>query len=243
VLERAFSEVQAVVVLLTPDDYAYLRPELQSIDDREWEREPTGQARPNVLFEAGMAFQKDSNRTVLVEIGKLRPFSNVEGRHVVKLDNSPEKRQEFAQRLKTAGCDVDTSGSDWLRVGNLAPPILTPAIPMGSRLVELPVAKAKALVDITFQNEGKGNGKLAIINRGQVDVYKVTIEVPEETTGLQVFSDRSPIPVLPRGKTVRLPAFRMPKGGGPPKTHGFLIVRGEFEDGEEYVETVFVDYS
>ena len=113
VLERAFEEAAAVVVLLTPDDEVRLRDGLQSADDPEYEQELTPQGRPNVLFEAGMAFGIHADRTVLVELGKLRPFSDVGGRHVVRLDGSPQPLREIARRLKAAGCDVDESGDDW----------------------------------------------------------------------------------------------------------------------------------
>jgi hypothetical protein len=55
ILERAFERAAAVVVLFTPDDEAKLRDELLSDGDPDYERSPTPQARPNVLFEAGMA--------------------------------------------------------------------------------------------------------------------------------------------------------------------------------------------
>ncbi|HEX8231367.1 MAG TPA: nucleotide-binding protein [Chloroflexia bacterium] len=119
VLDAAFSIAQAVVVLMTPDDVAYLRPDLQKSTDEPYERTPTPQPRPNVLFEAGMAFGMHRNRTIIVTMGSLRPFSDIQGRHVIRLNNSPETRRELAQRLETAGCDIDVSGHDWLREGNL----------------------------------------------------------------------------------------------------------------------------
>src|SRR5206468_2612596 len=85
VLDVAFKNAQAVVVLITPDDEARLKQEFQKEDDPPYEKQLTGQARPNVLFEAGMAMGRDANRTVLVEVGKLRPFSDVGGRHAVRL--------------------------------------------------------------------------------------------------------------------------------------------------------------
>lgn len=119
VLRRAFAQAQAVVVLLSPDDEAKLKEEYIRGDDPSHERTLTGQARPNVLFEAGMSFGSHPKRTVLIEIGKLRPFSDVAGRHVVKLNNSSGARLEIANRLENAGCAVDKSGQDWLEVGNL----------------------------------------------------------------------------------------------------------------------------
>lgn len=119
VLRRAFAQAQAVVVLLSPDDEAKLKEEYIRGDDPSHEHTLTGQARPNVLFEAGMSFGSHPKRTVLIEIGKLRPFSDVAGRHVVKLNNSSGARLEIANRLENAGCAVDKSGQDWLEVGNL----------------------------------------------------------------------------------------------------------------------------
>ena len=101
VLDVGFQMAQAVVVLLTPDDVAHLRPEYAR-DDDDPELEPKGQARPNVLFEAGMAFGRHPDRTILVELGQLRPFTDVVGRHTVRLDGgSPEQRNELAGRPGT----------------------------------------------------------------------------------------------------------------------------------------------
>ena len=118
ILNVAFDRAQATVVLMTPDDEARLRPEFQSENDPPHEKDLTPQARPNVIFEAGMALGRDSDRTVLVEIGQLRPFSDVGGRHTIRLDNSTPKRQDLAMRLKTAGCLVNLAGTDWHETGN-----------------------------------------------------------------------------------------------------------------------------
>jgi len=117
ILDAAFREAAAIVVLLTPDDDAQLKARFRHPRDPAYERRPTGQARPNVLFEAGMAFGRDPNSTVLVQLGDTRPFSDVGGRHVIHLSESPATRQEFATKLANAGCNVDTSGTDWLTAG------------------------------------------------------------------------------------------------------------------------------
>ena len=67
-----------------------------------------------------MAFGRKPENTVLVQIGELRPFSDIGGRHVLHLGNDPTSRQEFATKLANAGCNVDTSGSDWLTEGDLS---------------------------------------------------------------------------------------------------------------------------
>lgn len=120
ILESAFDQAAAVVVLLTPDDLAKLQPKFQTEHDGEHERKLTPQARPNVLFEAGMAFGRNPNNVVIAEFGKLRPFTDVSGRHVVKMNNSPQKRKELIQKLRLAGCDVDDSGASWIDEGNFS---------------------------------------------------------------------------------------------------------------------------
>ena len=117
-LESAFKNAQAVIVLLSPDDEVRLSPDLWKVKEDENEKEFRLQARPNVLFEAGMAFGKHPDRTLLVEVGQIKAFSDVAGRHVVRLSNSSDKRNEIAERLRTAGCDVSTSGNDWLNTGD-----------------------------------------------------------------------------------------------------------------------------
>lgn len=122
ILDAGFSNARAVVVLLTPDDLARLRPELLSDADAAFERRETGQARPNVLFEAGRAFSSHPDRTVMVQLGKVRPFSDIAGRHVVQMTDDAAKRQELATKLENAGCDVDRSGTDWLKAGDFTDP-------------------------------------------------------------------------------------------------------------------------
>lgn len=120
VLERAFHDAAAVVVLLSPDDEARLRAPYRSRGDPSYETRLTGQPRPNVLFEAGMAFGRQPESTVLVQLGTVRPFSDVAGRNTVRLDNSSERRLELATRLTNAGCDVNMAGLDWLSAGDFS---------------------------------------------------------------------------------------------------------------------------
>jgi len=118
VLDAAFERASAVVVLLTPDDEAKLRRRLLKKDDPPFERLLSGQPRPNVLFEAGLAFGRHPNRTLLIKVGKIRPISDIEGLHIHRLSNAPESRQELVSKLKSAGCSVDVVGSDWLSEGD-----------------------------------------------------------------------------------------------------------------------------
>jgi predicted nucleotide-binding protein len=117
VLATGFEMAQAVVVLLTPDDEVRLRKRFRKQDDAPFESGLSGQARPNVLFEAGMALGLQPDRTVIVELGALRPFSDVLGRHAIRMEDSSQCRQDVADRLKAARCAVDLSGRDWHTAG------------------------------------------------------------------------------------------------------------------------------
>jgi predicted nucleotide-binding protein len=120
VLDSAFENAQAVIVLLSPDDEVRLLPELWHDGEEVTEKEYHYQARPNVLFEAGMAFGRKPDRTLLIEVGKVKAFSDVAGRHAVRLSNDADKRIDIAERLRTAGCMVSTEGKDWLQVGDFS---------------------------------------------------------------------------------------------------------------------------
>lgn len=125
ILNKAFSEAQAVLVLITGDDlarlgtrYAKSEKEVESL---------TPQARPNVLFEAGMAIGRNADRTILVQLGETRPFSDIAGRHIVYLDNTSEKRLEVVSRLKTAGYSMEIDHkTDWLSTGDFESCVVWP---------------------------------------------------------------------------------------------------------------------
>jgi predicted nucleotide-binding protein len=125
VLDAAFAKCQAVVVVSTPDDVAFLRPQFVPSGDPQDELSPKGQARPNVFFEAGMALGRFPTRSVLTELGALRPASDIAARHAVRLNDGPECRTEIAERLRTAGCEVNTQGTDWLSAGKFKYPDVT----------------------------------------------------------------------------------------------------------------------
>ncbi len=117
VLAEGFRICQAVVVLLTGDDQAYLREDLRKSSDPPFEAEPTPQPRPNVLFEAGMAIGHHPGRTILVQIGQIRAMSDITGRHTVRFAGTGTDRNTLKNRLRTAGCEVNDQGGDWLSVG------------------------------------------------------------------------------------------------------------------------------
>jgi len=134
VLDAAFSNAQAVVVVLTGDDLARLREDFIEENDADHERNLTQQARPNVLFEAGMAFGRHADRTIMIQIGSLRPFSDVAGKHGIYFKGSAKDRTELRERLITAKCAVTEGGTDWLSAGNFDEAL---------RLSQVPTSKKK----------------------------------------------------------------------------------------------------
>jgi predicted nucleotide-binding protein len=113
ILEVGFSIAQSIIVLFTPDDEARLLADLRNSKESIFETELSLQPRQNVIFEAGMAMGMFPNRTIIVELGELRPMSDISGRHVIRLNNSTQRRQELALRLQAAGCAINLVGVDW----------------------------------------------------------------------------------------------------------------------------------
>jgi hypothetical protein len=114
VVSQAFSEAQAVVALLTPDDQTRLHPNLWRDDEPLYETDFQGQPRPNVFFEAGQAFHAQPDRTILIEIGRMRTASDLLGRNVIRFADPAKAILALYQRLETAGCAVSNTNPAWM---------------------------------------------------------------------------------------------------------------------------------
>ena len=116
IVRHGMEQAAGVVALFTPDEWAVLRPELDpgrgtGEEARRW------QARPNVLFEAGLALGIAEDRTILVRLGRtVSLFSDVGGIHTVNLDNGHESRNLLRGKLRAAGCQPDMETGDHLSV-------------------------------------------------------------------------------------------------------------------------------
>jgi Predicted nucleotide-binding protein containing TIR-like domain len=237
ILDAAFGAAQAIVVLETPDDVAYLHPSLTYPNDPECD--PQLQPRPNVLFEAGMAMGRDPDRTVIVELGQVKVFSDVHGRHVIRLDNSVGKRQDLAERLQTAGCSVNLSGRDWHGTGDLNPPPPPGGgLPLGRKM---PSSRASGVprLDATYiENGGNRMDEIEVINHGPGDVYELEVTA-EEKEGLMIRSNGDlPVPKLPAGKSVRV--MRTRSLGSPGSSYFNVTVTGKTVDGTPIEQEIFV---
>jgi len=117
ILDVTFQRVKVLIVLFSPDDEVQLRKQLWSKSEKRIEKKLTPQARPNVIFEAGLAYGRYPEKTLFLAVGKTKQFSDIAGRHMLHLDNSTTKRRDFANRLAAMGCEVDLGGDDWESVG------------------------------------------------------------------------------------------------------------------------------
>lgn len=243
VLDAALDNAAAIVVLMTPDEIAYLQPQFAN-GDNDPETSPAAQARPNVLFEAGMALGRDPRRTVLVEIGGVRPFSDVAGRHAIRLTNDPAHRQELARRLKTAGCDVDLAGTDWHTTGDFTPPPPPGGgLPLGRRVPANARSRNPLDFDVKYFNKG-GNriDKLQIINRGAEIAYDVEVALPEKAS--LVLHGFHPIKKIPGGgRSVTIDVMGMGRmfGGGDTEDAFDVTVTGRTEAGDVFKQDIFLD--
>jgi hypothetical protein len=234
ILDAAFAVAQAIVVLMTPDEVAYLRSEYASSDD-DPETQPAAQARPNVLFEAGMALGRNPDRTILVELGTVRPFSDVAGRHALRLDGQAKSRKELAERLQTAGCAVDLTGSDWLSKGELVPPPPPGGgLPLGKKI---PAQGSNAVrIDARYVDRGS-SGRLQITNYSPFPVHDLEFTIPEEAKSFAVHAEL-PVAKLPSGKSVTFIASRFM---GPGVDHFEMPITARTPDGDLIETSAFIN--
>lgn len=117
VIEKGFEHAQAFLILFTDDEKVELRPELI----KNGESNQAGfQPRPNVLFEGGMAYAIDRKRTIFVELGDIRRFSDLAGINTVRLGTKPTVKMlnKLIGRLENAGCLVNKDGDHWMDLGD-----------------------------------------------------------------------------------------------------------------------------
>ncbi|EIG62918.1 TIR domain-containing protein [Bradyrhizobium sp. WSM1253] len=127
-IERVMDQAQAVLVMFSPDDMVQLRDVFVDRHERNTEGKLQGQARPNVLFEAGLAMGAHAEKTVLVQVGHVKQFSDIGGRHMLRFNGSAASRHDLIGRLRMLRCDLEVEGRrDWLEVGTFAPTERKPA--------------------------------------------------------------------------------------------------------------------
>jgi predicted nucleotide-binding protein len=119
IVEKGMSEAQGVIAIFTPDEYAAVQPQYRRAQDRI-EEITRWQARPNVIFEAGMAFGRARNRVVFVLFGNPTLFTDVDGVHVLRPNNDPGGDRATLRNLLAQGmnCAVEHYSNEWITAGN-----------------------------------------------------------------------------------------------------------------------------
>jgi predicted nucleotide-binding protein len=208
-IDRAFSKAQAAVVILSGDDLARLRGRYLSDQDGPHEHQLTPQARPNVIFEAGMAFGMFPKRTVIVSFGKTRPISDIDGINILYLSDSPESRKKLAGRLKTAGCDVDTENKvDWIKAGDFQSALHHPEVldrpqhrfkVVRRELQHDPGAEVKRKIWIEIRNDGESCPEVRF-SRWKHDPVGIDVDGKSPTLQIKLGRDWCPAAGIERLK-------------------------------------------
>jgi predicted nucleotide-binding protein len=118
IVRRGMAEARAVLVLFTPDEKAQLDPKLHQRGEPSVEQSRC-QARPNVVFEAGVALAIDPEKTQLITMGAVELCSDLQGPQVVRLSNDKISRVDLRARLSHLGCPVSHHNLDFDKL-NLA---------------------------------------------------------------------------------------------------------------------------
>jgi predicted nucleotide-binding protein len=120
---KVMDQAQAIVVMLSPDDEAKLKGQFVGKHERQTEGKLRGQARPNVIFETGIAIGTHHRKTVMVQVGNVKSFTDIGGMHIPYLTGDDRSRHDFANRLADLGCKIDRDGDHWLRAGDFTPTV------------------------------------------------------------------------------------------------------------------------
>ena len=104
IVKAGMDGAAAIIVIFSPDDLARVKDEFSP--DGDPDRVLQGQARQNVILEAGMAFALERSRTIFLRSAHTRDISDISGFNWVTLDGEWESRQDLKGRLTQAGAAV-----------------------------------------------------------------------------------------------------------------------------------------
>jgi predicted nucleotide-binding protein len=120
IIDAAFNHAQAVIILFTGDDRARLRSDLHKPDEDSGEKKYWFQPGQDQVFEAGYAFGRSPERTILIQVGRVKLFSDIDGRYIPNFTGKEKERRDLINRLKSAGCQVNDNGDPWRSAGNFS---------------------------------------------------------------------------------------------------------------------------
>lgn len=118
VVKAGAKRADAFLVIITPDDIGRMNPAITPSAAEEHERNYTPQPRLNVVFETGLAMGIMREKTVVVEFGRTRPFSDLEVNAIrINRENEIKMREAILDRLSNQGLSVSKVGSRWQTAG------------------------------------------------------------------------------------------------------------------------------
>lgn len=121
IVDAAFKHVQAIIVLFTGDDRARQRAGLHKGNENVRGKKFWYQPSQDQIFEAGYAFGRSPERTILIQVGNIQLFSDIDGRYIPNFTGKEHERRDLIDRLKNAGCVVNDLDDAWRSAGNFSP--------------------------------------------------------------------------------------------------------------------------
>lgn len=117
IVEAGIGMADAVIALFTPDDLGRVKDEFFIPRDHPQEAALSGQARQNVVFEAGWAMARNRGNVILVRVGDIRGISDIDGLNYVWLTGDISSRRQLMQRLGSLNLAVNDTGEEWRSAG------------------------------------------------------------------------------------------------------------------------------
>lgn len=110
IVKAGMDHAAAIIVIFSPDDLARVKDEFSSPDSPD--RNLQGQARQNVILEAGMAYALAPERTIFLKSAETREISDISGFNWVKLNGAWDSRADLKNRLDKAGAKLSPAGTN-----------------------------------------------------------------------------------------------------------------------------------
>jgi hypothetical protein len=180
-----------------------------------------------------MALGYQPTRTIFVELGHLRPISDLAGRNVIRLDGTVESLHALAGRLQAAGCLLNRTGPGYLDASRFSG---LSAFDRGSgrKVSEEAGGITGALLAVRLSHEGASDYIFEVSNRGPVVLTNVHWSLPQNASNWRLRTNvlhEYPIKSISSGEIVRVPAMI---GTGGPSTVVVQLV-ATAPNGENYV--------
>ncbi|HZS79002.1 MAG TPA: TIR domain-containing protein [Ktedonobacteraceae bacterium] len=118
IIDAAFEHANAVIVLFTGDDLARLRSDLQKDSEKAAGRDFAYQPGQDQVFEAGYAFGRYPEHTILLQLGNMQLFSDIDGMYIPIFTGKEDERRSLIDKLKKVGCTLKDDGDKWRKAGN-----------------------------------------------------------------------------------------------------------------------------